>query len=144
MVISILPTWLLKYLYKDYFKQQDLNILLSNLLIIIIFLSFKNTIIGHLNIIPHFCLFNKLFSIQCPFCVITRAFCELSNTNFAKAFYLNCCSILFALFIILQIPLRFFLLFNEKNRNNINRFSQYFGNAILIITLAIWLFKLRY
>lgn len=142
MVISIIPRWLLKYLYKDYLKQEDINILLSNLLIIIIFLSFKNAIIGYLNIIPHFCLFDKLFSIQCPFCGITRAFCELSNTNIVKAFYLNCSSILFASFIVLQIPLRSFLLFNDKNRNTINRFSQYFGNAILLLCLTIWLVKL--
>ena len=81
MEISIIPRWLMKYLSNDYFRQNDINILISNILILSLFILFKNTVVDFMNLIPHFCLIDKIFGIECPVCGTTRAFCELSNGN---------------------------------------------------------------
>jgi len=48
MDIAFIPNWLIRYLSKDYFRQNELNILISNTLIILFFLIFKNGLIDYL------------------------------------------------------------------------------------------------
>ena len=142
MEIAIIPNWLLKYLSKDYFRQNDFNILISNSMIILFFLIFKNVLINFLGYIPHFCLIDKLIGVECPVCGTTRAFCELSNGNLANAYFLNATSILVALFFIFQIPLRLFSLINENKRKLINRISKFLSQSILTIILLNWIINL--
>ncbi len=141
MEISIIPRWLMKYLSNDYFRQNDINILISNLFIISIFILFKNTLIDFLNLIPHFCLIDKLFGVECPVCGTTRAFCELSNGNINKAHSLNFNSLFVASFFILQIPLRLLSLIKDNTRHKVNLLSKYLGNIILIIIFTTWVIK---
>ena len=124
MEIALIPKWLIKYLSKDYFKQNDFNILISNSFIIIFFLTFKNLLIDFLGYTPHFCLIEKIIGVECPVCGTTRAFCELSNGNLNNAYLLNATSILVALFFILQIPLRLISLFFENKNKIINIISK--------------------
>lgn len=108
MEIAILPRWFIKHFSQNFLRQNDLNILLSNLIIILIFVLFKNTFISILNMLPHFCLFDKLTDIECPFCGTTRAFCELVNGSLKNAYALNISSYLVASFFIAQIPSELF------------------------------------
>jgi len=142
MEISIIPSCLIRYLSKNYYRQNDLNILLSNILIILFFIFFRNKLIDFLNFIPHFCLFDKLFKIECPVCGITRAFCELTKGNIIKAYYLNFTSIFIASFFIFQIPLRLFSLIKENVNTKVNLLSKYFGNIIVFLIITIWVVKL--
>lgn len=142
MEISIIPKWFLKYFSNEFIRQYNIGILLSNILIISIFVLFKNNIISFLNFFPHFCLVDKLFGIECPVCGTTRAFCELSNGNINKAITLNFASLFVASFFILQIPLRVFSLIKENSYKSINLFSKYFGRIILIIIFANWIINL--
>ena len=142
MEISIIPKWILKYLSSDYYQQYDISILISNLLIIFVFIFSKNSIIDILNSIPHFCLFDKLIGIECPVCGITRSFCEFSNGNFDIAFNLNSSSLYVALFFMLQVPLRIISLVRKNMRNRVNFISKYLGNTVLIVVLINWVIKL--
>jgi hypothetical protein len=142
MEISIIPKWILKYHSDDYFRQNDISILASNILIVVTFLLFKNSVIGILNLLPHFCLIDKLFSVECPFCGTTRAFCELANGNIDKALTLNFSSLLVALFFILQIPLRLISLLKESLRIKINLLSEYLGGIILLLIITSWVINL--
>lgn len=142
MEISIIPKWILKFFSNEYFIQNDISILASNILIIVTFLLFKNSVIGIMNLLPHFCLIDKLFSVECPFCGTTRAFCELANGNIDKALTLNFSSLLVALFFVLQIPLRLISLLKESLRSKINFLSEYLGGIILLLILTTWVINL--
>jgi hypothetical protein len=142
MEIAIIPNWLIKYLSRDYFRQNDFNILISNSLIILFFLIFKNVLIDFLGHIPHFCLIDLIIGVECPVCGTTRAFCELSNGNLKDAYLLNATSILVALFFISQIPLRLFSLMNGNKRKIIKTISKYFSRSVLTIILLNWIINL--
>jgi hypothetical protein len=142
MEIAIIPNWLMKYLSKDYFRQNDFNILISNSMIIIFFLIFKNVLIDFLGYIPHFCLIDKIIGVECPVCGTTRAFCELSNGNIGNAYLLNATSLLVALFFIFQLPLRLISLIDENKRKIINIISKFLSRSILTIILLNWIINL--
>ncbi len=142
MEIAIIPRWLIKYVSNDYFRQNDINILISSLVIISIFLLFRNIVTEFLNLTPHFCLIDKLFSVECPVCGTTRAFCELSNGNIITAYKFNFSSLFVASFFVLQIPLRLFSLTKEHTHDRINLVSKYLGNIVLILIIMSWVIKL--
>ncbi len=141
MEISIIPTCLLSCFSKDYLRQNDLNILISNFLVILIFVMFKSSVIETINYLPHFCLFDKLIGVACPFCGITRAFCEMANGNLRNVISLNISSFLVASFFIFQIPLRLISLSRSYSTSSINMISKYFSNTVLIVIIINWLIK---
>ena len=138
MEISILPVWLMKYFSEDCLRRNDINILLSNILIICVIVLFRNSLIGILNIIPHFCLFDKVFHIHCPVCGTTRALCEVAKGNVGQALELNYTSLLVAAFILFQIPLRIFSLLHKRSVRQVNAISKYSGYVLLIIIVLNW------
>ncbi len=142
MEIAIIPQFLIKNIASDYYRQNDYNILMSNLILILTFAFFGNSIISILNYVPHFCLIDKLTGIECPVCGTTRAFCEISNGNLNNAYILNKTSILVAIFFIFQIPLRIISLLKITNTSRINIISKYFSRAILFVILLTWIVKL--
>jgi hypothetical protein len=142
MEIAIIPKWLIKYIFSDSNCQYEANILMSNILIISIFIIFRNALIDFANALPHFCLFEKITSIQCPACGITRAFCELSNGNIIQAYKLNFASLFVALFFVSQIPLRIYSLCNPEMQRSIAKISKSFGWLVLVAILANWLIYL--
>lgn len=142
MEIALIPSFIIKHFASDYFKQNDYNILISNLLIFLLFIITGDYLMSILNYIPHFCLIDKITGTECPVCGTTRAFCELSKGNLINAFYLNKTSILVALFFIIQIPLRTLSILGITESITINKISKYFSRAILIIILINWIIKL--
>ena len=139
MEIAILPKWLVKYISSDSSYQYEANILISNVLIIIVFALFGGLLLDMVNILPHFCLFEKITGIQCPVCGITRAFCELSKGNIVQACKLNLSSIFIALFFISQIPLRIYSICNPHRQKNIIKISRLFGRFVFIVIVVNWL-----
>ncbi len=141
MDIAFFPRWIIQYFSNDFNKHNDLNILLSNLFIIFSFVVFKNSMIDFLNTLPHFCLFNKITTIECPFCGITRGLCELSKCNFNRALYFNFSSLIVLLGFIFQIPLRIISLLKSDTRVVINIISQYLGYIIIICLILGWFYR---
>jgi hypothetical protein len=142
MDISFFPNWIINYFTKDFLKQNDLNILLSNLFIVIVFILFRNVLIDFLNLIPHFCLFDKLTGIECPVCGITRGLCEISSGHFEKALNYNYSSLFIFSIFIFQISLRFTSLFLMKSFDKVNTISKYYSIITLTCVLIIWFFKI--
>lgn len=142
MEIAILPRWLIRLISLDYHTQNNYNILISNLMLIALFLLFRNSLISILNEIPHFCLFDYLLKIECPVCGTTRAFCEISKGNLDNAFYLNKTSIFVAVFFLFQIPLRIVSILFTNKTEIINKISKYFGRLILALIMLNWIIEL--
>lgn len=130
------------YLSKDFLRQNELNILISNIFVISIFILFKNSLIHYLNYIPHFCLFDKIFGVECPVCGITRSFCEIAKGNLKQAFSLNLSGFFVALFFLLQIPLRIISLYNIKSIEKVNIISNYLSKTVLMVILINWVVKI--
>ena len=138
MEISFLPRWVFKWFSENFARQNDLNILVSSLLILLVFLYVKDFGLAFFDAVPHFCLFLELFDFHCPFCGTTRAFFEMANGNIWNAINYNCGSLFFAFFFILQFPLRVISLTFENLRKVINTFSKKFGNVTLFIFVFNW------
>ena len=142
MEIAIIPNFLIKYLSSDYYRQNDYNILISNLAIFLFFIFSGGYIISIMNYLPHFCLFDKITGIECPVCGTTRAFCELSIGNISNAYSLNRTSVFVALFFVFQIPLRIISIIGITKATTINRISNFLSRAILTIILINWIINL--
>lgn len=143
MVIAIVPRWLMRYLSANNLTQYNFNVLISNTLLIIMFWLFKNSIIDFLNQLPHFCLFQALFGIECPLCGITRAFCKIANADLNQAYNLNIASFFVAAFLVLQIPLRIFSILNNKFIPTVNTISKYAEYLVWLAILANWIHALN-
>ena len=142
MEIAIIPNFIIKHFTSDYFRQNDYNILISNLAIIIFFIFTGNYLISILNSVPHFCLIDKITGIECPVCGTTRAFCELSSGNLRNAYLLNRTSIFVAIFFVFQIPLRIISIIGITKTITINKISKYFSRLILTIILINWIINI--
>ena len=142
MEIAIIPQWVIKYISSDFYKRNDYNILISNILIILLFFLLGNSIISFANQIPHFCILDKITGVECPVCGTTRAFCELSKGNLYDAFYLNRTSILVALFFFIQIPLRILSITKIISTFRVYIISKYLSKILITIILLNWIIKL--
>ena len=142
MEISFIPKWLIKQFYSEFSLQHELNIMLSNIFIVLLFLIFNHTLISIMNSIPHFCLFDKVIGIECPVCGTTRAFCEMATGNLTHAYELNLSSFFVAFFFVIQIPLRAISLYDNSLIYKVNRVSKYFSYAVCFVILINWIFKL--
>lgn len=142
MEIAIIPNFLIKHLSSDFYRQNDYNILISNLTIFLFFAFFGSYLISFLNYIPHFCLIDKVIGIECPVCGTTRAFCELSVGNLNRAYNLNKTSFFVAFYFVFQIPLRIMSISGITKTIKINEISNFFGRVILTIILINWITNL--
>lgn len=142
MEIAFIPKWLIKLFASEYKIQHELNILISNTLIILLFLILKSNLIYLLNLIPHFCLFDKIIGVECPVCGTTRAFCEISNGNFKNAYTLNLSSLFVVLYFVFQIPLRITTLIKNKFIYKVNKISKIMSFFVLVIIIVNWLINL--
>lgn len=133
---------MLKFFSENYAQQYNLNILLSNILVWLLFFIFKNSLLQFLSYIPHYCLIDRVMGFACPVCGVTRAFCEISKGDLGAAYLLNAASIMVALFFIAQIPLRLVSLFNSNYIDKVNLISKYGGRIVLIVILLNWSIKL--
>lgn len=75
------------------FKRANSLLLI---LLIIIFIELKGSNIFH------FCLFEQLLNIHCPFCGLTKSFEEILNQNFLNAFKINFLSYGLIFFFLLK------------------------------------------
>ena len=142
MEVAFIPKWLIKYISSNSTRQYEVNILISNILIISLFILFNHTLLRVMNAVPHFCLFDKILGIQCPVCGMTRAFCELSQSNIKEAIQLNLSSLFVASFFIFQIPLRICSLCKPQMQKNISKISKVFSYFVIIVIVANWLINL--
>ena len=142
MEIAIIPKWLTKYVSLDERKRYEANILISNLLIICVFMAFGNKLLVIANALPHFCLFDKITGVPCPFCGTTRALCELLKGNIAQASQLNLSSLFVASFFVSQIPLRITSLYKPEKQEIVTNVSKIFSWLVLIVIIANWLINL--
>jgi len=138
--ISFIPRWLIRCFSDadDYLKLRDINILISNLLIILIFIVFKNHLMSFLNLLPHFCLFDKLTGVECPVCGTIRAFCEIAKGNWVNASNLNVAGYSLAIYFVLQVPIRVICLLKSDLQKRLDNISKYLGYIVLLIFFVSW------
>jgi len=139
MEIALIPERLMKYLCNDCLRRYDCNVLLSNGAIIILFYVFQDALIDALNLLPHCCLMDYVFNVECPGCGITRSFCEISRGNIGSASAYNLSSLFVAVHFLMQIPLRLRVLLSENFRTRMNLLSRYSGKVVLTVVISVWL-----
>ncbi len=110
MTISFLPKFLLEKISKDPLRQIHWNVLLSNSAVVLVFLFFGNRVLDVLGRLPHFCLFKKLFSVDCPFCGVTRGFAAIFDGQFQTALQFNPISFLVLILMAHQMLARAYFL----------------------------------
>lgn len=118
---------------------HELNVLLSSIGIIVVFISLRGELIELLNSLPHFCLIDKLIQMPCPFCGTTRSLAELSQWNLAGAMELNPTGPIYGLYLLIQLPLRYITITRTDLLPSIEKFNRLFGYAILFTAGANWI-----
>jgi len=83
------------------------------ILLIIIFIKFEGSSVFH------FCLFEQILNIHCPFCGLTKSFEEILNQNFLNAFEINFLSYGLIFFFLLKAIFEAFKL--EAQILNLNK-----------------------
>lgn len=139
MEVSFIPSFILRYISNNLQRQRDLNILLSGLLIILLFLLMRNHILEAANSIPHVCLFDYFLDIKCPGCGITRALAELATGNIQDAYRLNPAAFYIAGLLIAQIVIRSFILFSYFERNTAESIFKDMERLVIIAILFHWI-----
>jgi hypothetical protein len=102
MQIAFIPKSLLRWFPDKDLKQLHLNILISNIIVV---LFFSVDILSIINFLPHQCLFQELFGVDCPGCGMVSGLSNFFQLRIKEAFHLNPVSLLLGCFIILQILL---------------------------------------
>ena len=142
MEIAIIPKWLIRYVSLNEKIQYEANILISNLLIISMFIAFSDSLLVIANALPHFCLFDKITGVQCPVCGITRAFCELSKGNIMQACKLNVASLFVVSFFAFQVPLRICSIYKPETQKTVTEISKIFSRLVVVVIVVNWLINL--
>jgi len=141
MNICLYPNFLIKKLSNNFDKQINLNILFSNLSILI-FLIFISKINNFLSYIPHFCLFQTLFDIPCPGCGIIRSIICILNFDFLKSISYNPLGILIIITILFQINFRLISLINNKFNYFTFKLFYILEKVIIINMILCWIYKI--
>jgi len=92
-----------------------------------------------LSIIPHFCLFQNLFSINCPGCGMLRGTVALLNFNFINAINYNPISLVFLIYLSLEIIIRIMRLSNRIDLNKRYSLSILFNRMFMILLCSNWI-----
>ena len=94
--------------------------------------------------LPNVCLFKKISGIECPSCGLTRSFISISNLKIKKAWYFHRVGILIYAFVVLQIPYRIYMIWNEEAfESNISK--KIIKGYLYVIGVALiinWFFNL--
>lgn len=85
-----------------------LKLFLPSFLLISIYIYLK---IGLASLVPHFCLVEKLFSIECPFCGLTKAFGLILKGEYKLALIQNTLSFFLPIYLILFQVCKYFKLY---------------------------------
>ena len=139
MDIALIPRWMINLVTSKSNIQYEVNILISNVFVILLFIVLKDRIISLMNIVPHVCIFDWVTNIECPVCGTTRAFCEIVKGNFSIAAKLNVSSFFVVLYILSQVPLRIIAICNPSNISIIHKWSRIFGVTVISVILINWL-----
>lgn len=141
MHISFIPKKIINKLHKDEYVQIQINIIMSTLFLVVFLLAINYLKIS-LYRIEHFCLFKKIFGIDCPGCGFSSSFFYLLNLQFKKSLLANFMGIPTIFLIITTLILRLLSIFKVKKRYIFNKYIN-LGNYLIIAGLLLnWIIKL--
>ena len=92
-----------------------------------------------LSTIPHFCLFQNLFSFNCPGCGMLRGTVALLNFNFFDAIHYNPISLVFLIYVSLEIIIRIMRLNNNIDSNKRYSLSVLFNRTFMVLLCSNWI-----
>lgn len=144
MEIAFVPYLFLRLLGIRPEKLYHWNVLLSNLFLILLF-ALAGTLIGLFTGISHFCLFQRLTGIACPFCGTTTGLLHLFRGEVFLAWSANKVSVLLGLYLVYQVVARIILLsYSSGLKWKPERLSSTLSIVILSIYLINWIYNLIY
>lgn len=91
--------------------------------------------------LPGLCAFRNWFNWDCPGCGMTRAFISMAHGDLARAWGYNPTSLLFFPMVMIQIPLRSWLIWLAKQRRpqpDMGRWSLAPLLALMVLMLGQW------
>jgi hypothetical protein len=140
MEFAFIPNRLLKYLFANERSYYNWNVLFSNILVLLVFSLMRYHIVGIFNLVPHFCLFNTLFKIDCPVCGVTRSICVFFEGDVYQSLNFNPIGLLILLFILFQIVIRSIMIYNNGYDLLLNNISKKASSYLIILLLIHWIY----
>jgi hypothetical protein len=141
MEIAIIPHFIIRKLFSDETNQIHANVLLTSMAVIAALLFWHN-LYFYLSSIPHFCVFQKLLTIPCPGCRVTRSILAVIEGNMLSAWEYNPAGLFLYFFFIAQIPLRIIALKFRASQNLISQVSRIGSKAVVVVLLSVWVARL--
>jgi len=142
MEIAFIPRWLLGFMVRDRDRAYHLNILLSNLaILVVIYLIY--TLAATDSFLPNICLVDYFLGVECPFCGTTRSLGALYHGEVLAAWHYNRAGLLLGIYLLLQLPLRIYLLSgNYAPGHRLDKASHAAGIFLLLLFILNWIYNL--
>ena len=102
MDICFFPKSLLSRIRSDSIDKLTLNLLLSNLTLLVLALL-GPVLVPLLDAVPHFCLFQELLRFPCPGCGITRSFSYMAAGDVERSLSANPAGLVLGIGLFAQI-----------------------------------------
>lgn len=142
MEVAFLPRWITRCLSSDGFVSYQLNILISNLILLLVLYLFYNQVTGD-RFLPNFCLFDRIIGTECPFCGCSRSLGAFLHADFIDAWRYNRSGILLGVYFIAQLPLRTYLAVSQPGPGSrAEKLSRLAGRTILAVMIINWIINL--
>ncbi len=142
MEFAFFPGWMLKYIAPGKVFPRHLNILLSNLLLIIFLYSFYGAFSNN-SFLTNVCLVEYIFGVDCPFCGSSRSLGAFFHGDISAAWIYNRAAVILGFYILFQVPLRVYLFLNDNDKSTKpERISKYAGRMILLFFGLNWIVNL--
>lgn len=142
MEIKFIPDFILSFFLLIEEKKINLNVLISNIIFFALIIFIQHLTIFLTNF-PTFCVFQKIFGMPCPGCGIIRSFIAISRLDLVSALKYNPVGIIIVLFVLIQIIMRFFVIFKEDAFKQISIYSKFMNNVIYFVLIAVWIIKVN-
>lgn len=142
MVVKFIPDFILNFFLLNDEKKINLNVLISNIMLFVLIMFMQHLTILLSNL-PVFCVFQKILGIPCPGCGIIRSFIAISKLDLVSALKYNPVGIIIVLFVIIQIIVRFFVIFKEDVFKRINLYSKFTNIIVYSALITVWIIKVN-
>lgn len=93
--------------------------------------------------LPPLCVSKLFFETPCPGCGLTRSFTAFTHFQFSNAFYFNLIGPIFAIILILEIPLRVYLLIKGPSvlTTKMQDIISYPSISCAFLMIIVWIIK---
>lgn len=138
--VILLPQRVLKCLRIPDGVEHHVNVLLSSALIALLFLTGWAMRLAEM--VPHWCIFQKVLGVPCPGCGMTRALHCMAAGELAASVRMHPCGALLVAALVTQTIVRFALIRGWISGGAAHQWIKHIGNSFVAALMGWWVWRL--